>query len=70
MVNSRKSNYLIFVLFTFLAGCLVFGLNDIRFVSNFVWVMLGIEFSKPEYHRTLFTEKKSHKWRKLWLALR
>lgn len=69
-VNSRMSNYLVFLLFTFLAGCLVFGLNDIRFVSNFVWVMLGIEFSKCEYHRILPAKGKFYKWRRLCLALR
>lgn len=70
IVNSRMSNYLIFVLFTFLAGSLVFPLNDSRFISNFVWVMLGIEFSKCEYHRILHGKGKFYKWRRLCLALR
>lgn len=70
IVNSLMSNWLVFVLFTFLAGCLVFPLNDIRFVSNFVWIMLGIEFSKREYHKFLPVKGKIYKWRRLCLALR
>lgn len=70
IVNSLMSNWLVFVLFTFLAGCLVFPLNDARFVSNFVWIMLGIEFSKREYHRLPPKKVKFHKRRRLCLALR
>lgn len=49
LVNTRKANWLLFILLTFMIGCMVFALNDSRFISNFIWIMLGIEFSKPEY---------------------
>lgn len=48
-MNTRKTDWLLFILLTFLIGCMVFALNDTRFIANFIWIMLGIEFSKPEY---------------------
>ena len=58
-MNTSKSNWLLFILLIFMVGCMVFALNDTRFISNFVWIMLGIEFSKPEY-KNLPLKKKHH----------
>lgn len=57
-VNTRKANWLLFILLTFLIGCMVFALNDSRFIANFIWIMLGIEFSKPEYKKLPITKRK------------
>lgn len=57
--NSKKSNYLIFILLIFLTGSMVFALNDARFISNFIWILLGIEFSKPEYQEIKYQHKKT-----------
>ena len=65
--NSGKSNYLLFILFTFLTGCMVFALNDMRFISNFIWIMLGMEFSDA-YYNNIFLKKK-HKFLNLCFAV-
>lgn len=60
-VNSGKSNWLLFILLTFMIGCMVFALNDSRFIANFIWIMLGIEFSKPEYKHLPLNRNGKHK---------
>ncbi|MGN0728893.1 hypothetical protein [Treponema sp.] len=67
LVNTRKANWLLFILLTFLVGCMFFPLNDIRFISNFIWIMLGIEFSKPEYRQ--FPRNKKHRLLKYMLTV-
>lgn len=69
-VNSRKSNWLLFILLTFMIGCMVFPLNDSRFITNFIWIMLGIEFSKPEYKHLPLNRNRKHKLLKYMLTVR
>ncbi len=65
-VKTKKANYLIFILLTFLTGCMVFALNDSRFISNYVWVLLGFEFSdnkyKCAYNKTMATRRRRRIW--------
>lgn len=69
-VNSRKSNWLLFILLTFMIGCMVFPLNDSRFIANFIWIMLGIEFSKPEYKHLPLNRNRKYKLLKYMLTVR
>lgn len=69
-VNSRKSNWLLFILLTFMIGCIVFALNDLRFIANFIWIMLGIEFSKPEYKHLPLNRNRKYKLLKYMLTVR
>ena len=69
-VNSRKSNWLLFILLTFMIGCMVFALNDSRFIANFIWIMLGIEFSKPEYKHLPLNRNRKYKLLKYMLTVR
>lgn len=69
LVNTRKSNWLLFILLSFLLGCMVFALNDARFISNFIWIMLGIEFSKLEYKKIPRNTNKKHKLLKYMLTV-
>lgn len=69
-VNSRKSNWLLFILLTFMIGCMVFPLNDSRFIANFIWIMLGIEFSKPEYKHLPLSRNRKYKLLKYMLTVR
>lgn len=61
-INSKKTNWLLFILLTFMIGCMVFALNDSRFIANFIWLMLGIEFSKPEYKNLPLNKNRNHKF--------
>ena len=70
LINTRKSNWLLFILLTFLVGCMVFALNDTRFISNFIWIMLGIEFSKSGYKKLPQNKNKSHVLIKYLLTVR
>ena len=57
LVNTRKANWLLFILSIFLIGNMVLALNNAIFISNFIWIMLGIEFSKPEYKKLPLNKK-------------
>lgn len=70
LINTRKSNWLLFILLTFLIGCMVFALNDTRFISNFIWIMLGMEFSKPEYKNLPTNKRRTRKFLRYMLVVR
>jgi len=68
-VNSTKSNWLLFILLTFIIGGLVFPLNNSRFIANFIWIMLGAEFSKPEYKLLPLNKNRKHRLLKYMLTV-
>ena len=45
-VNTKYTRYLLFILMTYLLGCMIFPLNNTRFISNFIWVIMGVEYSR------------------------
>lgn len=44
--SSREAKYLLFILLTFMLGCIIFPLHTLRFTSNFIFIELGFFFSR------------------------
>ena len=50
--NSSDAKFLLFVVLTFMLGCIIFPLHSLRFTSNFVFIEMGFYFSQRNYSMT------------------